>query len=133
MSYKQAVEGLREDTAALGHRVETVETGQEDIIQTMEAIQDATRHYEEVLNSLLDQLYDYENRDRHQNIHIRNLPEATRAPDLLLTMQDLFLQIFWDSAPDNIEVDRIHRVLLPAFNNIAKPRDVICRLHRYSV
>lgn len=72
-----------------------------------------TKQHEDVLNPLLDQLDDYKNRDRCQNICIRCLPEATHAADLLPTVQGLFRQIPGDAAPDLIELDRVHRALLP--------------------
>lgn len=130
---KQAVEGLREDTVALGHRVEAVETSHDDIMQVVTAIQDTTKHHEEVLNPLLDQIDNHENRDWRQNIHINGLPEATHALYLLPTGQGFFRQILRDSAPDTTEVDNVHQALLPVPQDTGRPRDVICKLHRYSV
>lgn len=63
-SCQQAVEGLREDTQALGHRVEALENGHEAMAQAVADVQDITNHHEEVLNSYRDQLDDYDNRDR---------------------------------------------------------------------
>lgn len=60
-------------------------------------------------NSLLDQLDDYENRNRRQNICICGLREATRAPDLLHTVQGLFCQLLGNAAPADIEIDGVHR------------------------
>lgn len=53
---------------APGHRAEGVETGQDDIRQVVvvDDTQDIIKHHEKVLNSLMDQLDDYENRDHWQ-------------------------------------------------------------------
>lgn len=66
-SRKQAVEELREDTAELGYRVEK---GQEEILQVIADVQDTTKYHEEILNTYMNQLDDFENRDRRQNIRI---------------------------------------------------------------
>lgn len=70
-SCQQAVEGLREDTRVLGHRVEALENGHEAIVQAAVDIQDTAKYHEEILNSHRDQLDDYENRDHRHNIRIK--------------------------------------------------------------
>lgn len=95
LSCKQVIEGIKEETTALGHRVEAVETSQDEILHTIAALQETATHHENVLNSLLVQMDDYENWKRRQNIHIR-------APDLLHTVQGLFLQLLDDAAPADI-------------------------------
>lgn len=107
-----------------------MENGQDDTKQVMAVIQDIIKHHEVVMNSLLDQLDDYENRDHRQNIHIRGLPEATR-PRTYYQLCKVYFDKFWGT--DNIEIDRVHRTLLPAPQNTDRPRDIICKLHRYSV
>lgn len=67
-------------------------------MQAVADIQDFTKHHEEVFNSYRDQLDDYENRDRCQNIRIRGLPETNRTHDLLSTVYEFFLQIMEDSS-----------------------------------
>lgn len=86
-SCQQAVEGLREETRVLGHRVETLENSHEAVAQAVADIQDTVKYHEEVLNLYKDQLDDYENRDRRQNICIKGLPEAIQAYNLLPTVQ----------------------------------------------
>lgn len=85
----QAVEGLREDTWALGHRVEKVENDQEAMVHAVADVQDAIKKHEDVLNSYRDQLDDYENRDRRQNIRIKGLPESIQTPELVSTIQKI--------------------------------------------
>lgn len=58
----------------------------------------------------MDQLDDYENRDCHQNIRIRGLPEIYHTTDLLATVENLFNQIMEETTPESMEVDRVHRV-----------------------
>lgn len=126
-SCQQAVENLREDTRAMGHRVESLENSHEAVVQAVADIQDTVKQHEEALNFYRDQLDDYENRDCRQNIPIKGLPETIRSPELLPTVQRLFRQIMGDSSPENIEVDRVHRVPPNVTPNSEKPRDTICK------
>lgn len=103
------------------------------MVQVVADIQDTVKYHEEVLNFYRDQLDDYENRDRRQNIRIKGLPETILSPDLLPTVQRLFRQIMGDSSPENIEVDRVHRIPSYATPNSERPRDIICKLHKYTV
>lgn len=119
------MENLREDTRALGHRVELLENSHEAVVQAVADIQDTAKYHEEALNFYRDQLDDYENRDRRQNIRIKGLPETIQSPDLLPTVQRSFRQIMGDSSPENIEVDRVHRVPSNVTPNSEKPRDII--------
>lgn len=126
---QQAVEDLREDTRALGHRVESMEKSQEVMVQVVADVQDSVKDHEDALNSYKDQLDDYENRDRRQNIRIRGLPETIQTSELTSVVQKVFSQIMGDSVPECIEIDRVHRVPAYITQNLEKPRDVICRVH----
>lgn len=132
-SCQQAVEGLREDTLALGHRVETLENGHEAMMQVVEDIQDTTKYHAEVLNSYKDQLDDYENRDRRQNICIKGLPETIRASELLPTVQELFHKIMGNSVSEGVEIDSVHCFPSCIIQNAERPRDIICKLHTFPV
>lgn len=61
----------------------------------MADVQDTIKNHEDVLNSnsYRDQLDDYENRDRRQNIHIKGLPETIRMLELAPAVQNVFGQI----------------------------------------
>ena len=132
-SCKQAVEEIREEVGALGHRVEEWEMDQEDTRQAVVDLQEITKKHEEVLNSMLDQMDNYENRERRQNIRIRGLPEIEQRNELQLLVIRLFRLIMGTSAPEMIEIDRVHRALFPAPQGTERPRDVICKMHRYQV
>lgn len=129
----QAVEGLREDIRDLGHRVEKVENDRDVMIHAVADVQDAIKNHEDVLNSYRDQLDDYENRGKRQNIRIKGLPESVQSPELIPTVQKLFCQILGDSAPETIEIDRAHRTPPQNAQKVATPRDVVCKVHRYAV
>ncbi|XP_073462226.1 uncharacterized protein [Aquarana catesbeiana] len=131
-SCMQAVASLKEDIRDLGHRVEVAEKEQETITQEVVDVQESIRKYEEILNSYREQLDEYENRDRRQNIRIKGLKESITAKELAPTAQKIFGQILGAQAPNVIEIDRVHRVPLQN-TKTDTPRDVICKIHKYTV
>lgn len=126
---KQAVEELREELGEVGNRVEVIENDQEKIIQIILDIIDITKYHEEALNTYRDQFDDFENGP----FYIRGLPEKYHNADLPVIVQRLFHQIMGESISEAMEVDRVHRVKSTAYQNKEKPRDVICKMHKYSV
>lgn len=59
------------------------------------------------------------------NLRIQGLPEATGPENLQAAILDT-------DAPASLEFNRVHRVLGPKPPEYDRPRDVICRLHRYT-
>lgn len=118
---------------ALNQRVETIENSQDDIRQAMVEVQDTIKNQEVVMNSLLDRLDDYENRNWRQNICIRRPPETIETSDLLQSAQSLFRQILGDLVLEKIKIDRVHHTLMSSPLNTERPRDIICKLHKYAM
>lgn len=96
-------------------------------------VQDTIKYHEETLNTYRDHLDHFENRDRRQNIRTRGLPEKYHNSKLAEVVQKLFFQIMAVSMPESVEMDRVHCVTSFASQNKDRPRDVICKLHKYSV
>lgn len=71
---RQDIENLQAETTQLGGRVESIENRLDDMVPTMQALND----------SLLDQL-DYENRSHRVNIRIRGLPKETASREIVPT------------------------------------------------
>lgn len=72
-----------------------LETVQDYLLQTILALQENAILHKDTLIPLLEQLDDYKNRDRKQNICI---PEANRPQDLLPTVQGIFQLILGEAA-----------------------------------
>lgn len=132
-AFRKDIEDLQADTAHIGGRVEALEATVEDINPSLQALQAHSKMQDQRIDSLLDQLDDVENRSRRVNIRIRGLPEATGPRDIIPSLQGLFTQILGREAPDHIEIDRAHRALRPPSEDPDKPRDIICKLHKYTV
>lgn len=129
----QAVEGLKGRTPGLWDTIEKVENDQEVMVHAVADVQDAIKNHEDVLNSYRDQLDDYENRDRRQNICIKGFHESIQTPELVSTVQKIFCQILGDFALESIETDRAHRTPSHNAQKVETPRDVICKVHKYTV
>lgn len=103
---------MKSDTTVLGNLVEAMEVGHEDNSQAVDLLRDRAHRHDSMMESLLLQLDDYENRERRQNICIRGLPETTLNCNLIPTLQGPFTQVLADAAPTHIEIDRAHGALL---------------------
>lgn len=130
---RQDIEALQADTAHLRGRVEALETQWEETTPAIQALTEICKMQDHRINSLLDQMDDFENRSCRVNIRIRGLPEATGPWDIVPTLQGVFKQIFDHQAPDSIEINRAHRALRPPSEDPDKPRDIICKLHKNSL
>lgn len=64
---------------------------------------------------------------------IRGLPETTAPKDIVHTLCDTFRMILELPASTTIEIDSSHRVLRPPSEDPEYPRDVICKLHKYTL
>lgn len=129
----QDMEALQADTAHLGGRVEALETQWEETTPAIQALIERCKMQDHRINSLLDQMDDFENRASRVNIHIRGLPEATGPRDIVPTVQGVFKKILGHQTPDHIEINQIHRALRPPSEDPDKPRHIICKLHKYSL
>lgn len=75
---------------------------------------------------------DIEDRSKRNNLQLRGLPEATGTEDLSKTAAAIFRNITGVSLPAQLVFDKIHRAPSPLFNDPARSRDVVCRLHHYT-
>lgn len=130
---RQDIKALQVDTAHLGGRVESLETQWGDINPTLQALTERYKTQDQRINSLLDQMDDLENSSLRVNICIRGLPESTAPRDIVPTLQGVFQYILGREALEHIEIDHAHRALCPPAEDPDKPRDIICKLHKYSL
>ena len=132
-AFKQDIDQLKADTTQLGNRLESLEQIVDEALPTIAKLGDKCAAQDYQIEALLTQLDDYENRSRRSNIRIRGLPEATGASDIVPTLQGIFKELLGLSPNDKVEIDRAHRALRPQSQDAENPRDIICKLHRYTV
>lgn len=76
---------------------------------------------------------DLENRSRHQNIRILNIPEGSENNTPIAFVAKFLSKVLGEENFDGpILVDRAHRSLAPKPRNGERPRPIIARLHYYS-
>lgn len=76
-------------------------------------------------------LEDLEDHSRRNSLRLRGIPETTGSEDLSASVTAIFQKLL-GTAPPLLELDRVHRTLGPKPSNPERPRDVLCRLHRYT-
>lgn len=84
-------------------------------------LQDFQRHLE-----------DLDNRGRRNNIRVRGLPEACEAEDLLTTLQAILNNVLGHPEHQRVKLDQAHCSLRPC-GPVSSPRDMICRVHNYTL
>lgn len=76
---------------------------------------------------------DSENRSRRNNIRVRGLTEEIPGPELRITVTRIFNKLLNRDSTTDIEMDRVHRVQAPRSAGEGYPRDVLVRVHFYSL
>lgn len=130
---KEDIVQLQADTTHLGGRLEALEQKFEEALPVISNLQAACSAQGHQIEALLCQLDDAENRSRRANIRVRGLPEATGPRDIVPTLEGIFREILGLPNTTAIEIDRAHRALRPPSQDVDNPRDVICKLHKYTL
>lgn len=90
-----------------------MENGYEIMVQVVAEVQDTIENHEDALNTYINQLNDYKNRDRRQNIHINGLPEAIQTAKLISTVQKESIMKMAHSKPEIVFDDTNLFLYLP--------------------
>lgn len=130
-AHSRDITEVRSDLHSLTERVDTEEAA----ISTLELRVSALEHSQTSQATLAGEmqlhLEEMEDRSRRNNLRLQGLPEATGTEDLPATVTAIF-HIILEAPPLTLQIDRVHRALGPKSTDPDKPRDVLCRLHRYS-
>lgn len=130
-SYTQAIAEVKEEVTNIGSKVVAVEKSHDDLAQRVAKLEQSQSQQDAYLSDLLLRIDDQDNRGRRNNIRVRGIPESTAPVDLHATVRDVF-NMYLGRPPDAVlELDRAHRSLGPRPPDQQKPRDVICRVHKY--
>lgn len=86
-----------------------------------------------LIQNIWSHVDDLEDRTRRNNVRLRGIPEATSAQDLRATVVGIFNTLMNKPVSEHVELDRVHRT--PGYRNpnMTRPRDVLCRVHYYTV
>ncbi|XP_075422765.1 uncharacterized protein LOC142463838 [Ascaphus truei] len=132
LEIKTAVTGLTQQINGLADKTTALEGVMEESQRRQTAAEKEIFLLREELGQLREAQEDQENRDRRQNLRIRNIPETVLPGLLRPYLVDLFGSVC-DSLQDcDLEIDRAHRALGPRSEDPSRRRDVIVRLHSYT-
>ncbi|CAH2319323.1 sulfotransferase family cytosolic 2B member 1 [Pelobates cultripes] len=106
-----------------------METRLDYLADAHNAITDRLQEMEDTITAQNVKLADLEDRSRRNNIRISGIPETVLAPDLQQYLQDLFQTLKPEIHPDQLIVDRVHRLGRPNHLPPTAARDVIARIH----
>lgn len=79
------------------------------------------------------QLHVLENCNRRSNMWLQDLPEIVRTQDLVFTLTKIFISLLCKPEDTHIEIEQIHRALQPQSQDPSCLRDVIFRIHHYTL
>lgn len=125
------IQEIRAELQTITERVDTGETSISALAQWVDSLEHSQESQATTAVELQLRLEDLEDRSHRNNLRLRGLPEATGAEDLEATVMAIFQQVL-GAPPPSLELDRVHRSLGPRSADPDRPRDVICRVHRYT-
>ncbi|KAM9313358.1 RNA-binding protein FXR2 [Gastrophryne carolinensis] len=132
-TFKKDISDLQQSVGGLDARVDSLERSRATTAQRLETLERDLAQQKAVAQMTVLHLDDLENRSRRNNIRIRGLPEATGPDQLRPTITGIFNELLCRPPDTEIVIDRVHRALGPRSPDPARPRDVVCRLHYYTV
>lgn len=121
------------EVQALGSRIDHIEHSMSDFTSSFNTMVDAHSNHMEEIAWLKTKVADLEDRSRRNNLKIRGIPESIPATQLLAYTQVLFSTLIPSLSPQDLIVDRIHRIPKPSFLPENTPRDVLLRVHYYHI
>lgn len=130
---RQDLQAVRTEVDTLHTREQKLQETQTSMQKLLSTVQSSSSARESLHQNLISQLDNLENRNRRNNIRLRGVPESVRAVDLIPTLTKLFNAILNKEPETCIEFERAHRALRPQSADPAHPRDVVYRIHLYSL
>lgn len=127
------IHDLKQRIDTVDSRVSEVETSASLLESRMSDIEKAHTDYKRRLILMQLSIDDGENRSRRNNIRVRGLPEATSGSDLRATIVAIFNRLLDKPPTAELELDRVHRVQGPRGGDDLAPRDILARVHYYTI
>ncbi|MEE6521214.1 hypothetical protein FKM82_019315 [Ascaphus truei] len=129
---EKALQNIRAEIGALTERTEDLESKVEGISNEQAETHEEVLRCGDAVRDLQNKLEDLENRERRQNIRLKNIPEDITHEELQPYLRRLFLQLVPDLSDHDLHTDRAHRALGPKSADPNRHRDVVLRMHAYS-
>lgn len=133
LAYKSEIQALTNNVSQLTDQVHRID-GDLAAVTTHQTTQDrAIAQNTQHIHMLFSIAEDHENRNRRNNVRIRGVPETVTTPNILPTIRRFFNDLLGNVEDAAMEIDRAHRTLGPKNPDPNRPRDILCRLHYFTV
>ncbi|XP_075430196.1 uncharacterized protein LOC142468023 [Ascaphus truei] len=129
---EKALQTIRAEVEALTERTEDLEVKMEVVSNEQAETHEEVLRCGDAIRHIQDKLEDMENRERRQNIRLKNIPETITHEELQPYLRRLFLQLVPDLSDHDLHTDRAHRALAQKSSDPNRHRDVVLRMHAYS-
>ncbi|CAH2293777.1 Hypothetical predicted protein [Pelobates cultripes] len=122
---------LRKEIIEVSQRTAQIEKRMDDFAEAHNGLADKLHELDTVLHDHAVKMADMEDRSRRNNLRIRGIPESVLNPALPDYLLDLFQALSPETHPDQLIIDRAHRLRRPKHLPNSTARDVIVRVHFY--
>lgn len=130
LSIKVEIGLVRADLGSLLERVETTEKKTEELEKEIINLKEQIKTSRQNQKIILYKIEDQENRDRRQNVRLRNVPE-NKGEDLRRMIPQILGPLLGEEDKEFPKIERTHRVGKLFNSDHQRPRDIIIRFRYY--
>ncbi|XP_056425356.1 uncharacterized protein LOC130366998 [Hyla sarda] len=126
---QKTISPLNSTIDELGGRIDHPENKMEEFSESHNILIDSHTELEEEVVMLREKIADLEDRSRRNNLKLRGVPESIQPMDIPSYVRSLIQTVLPDCTPQELEVDRAHRIPKPRHLDESVPRDILARVH----
>ncbi|KAM9308396.1 uncharacterized protein PAF06_012594 [Gastrophryne carolinensis] len=132
-AHKRDITVVRHEISVVESRVTVLEKVGNATDSRVRALEERCTKQEAIIKAYHLHLDDLENRSRRNNLRIRGIPESQNAEDARAIVTAIFNELLGRDPSTSIELDRAHRALGPRSTDPSFPRDIVCKVHLFTV
>lgn len=129
-THRRDIQEVHGEVSTLSERVSTGEVSVSSLENRVSALERSWDFHRDTAETFQLHLEEIEDRSCRNNLRLRSILEVAEAENIGDTVPEIFRAVLADPEADVI-LDRAHRALGPRPVDLTRPRDIICRLHRY--
>ncbi|CAH2295039.1 Hypothetical predicted protein [Pelobates cultripes] len=120
---------LQRELQEIGNRTAQMESKMEKYVEAHNSLADKLQEFDDILESHRLKLADMEDRAKRNNLRFRGIPETVPNAELQHYLSKMFQSLVPELHPDQLIIDRAHRLCRPKHLPQTAVRDVIARIH----
>lgn len=132
-SLRKEVDNVQQQVATLDNRMGEFDSFKEDCTRNFSELRNSQASFQRQVLELQLQQDDTENRSRRNNVKVRGIPESIATSALKDTLTDIFNSLLNNPPGSEIEIDRAHRINSRPNTDPQAPRDILCRIHFFTM